>query len=107
MGLGAMALPLPWRPICAKGEGLEVAGWQTAVISAVPGQSGVTEPTVAGMVCGVVELNSSARPVMGLPWVSRTVVLRGWRVLTFTLMLLADGLLGSARTMDAAGQVEK
>lgn len=77
MGLEVMGLPLPKSPIWLNGAVLQLVGWQTAVMSAVPGKSGVTDPIAAGIVCGVVELNSKARPLIGLPRVSMTVAIKG------------------------------
>jgi hypothetical protein len=37
MPLEVMGLPLPRRPIWLKADGLQVPGWQTAVMVAVPG----------------------------------------------------------------------
>jgi len=75
---------------------------------AVPGYAGVTEPTAAGMVCGVVELNSSCTPVMVTPLVSFTTAVSGSTLFreTFTLVVPA-GWLGAESVIEAGGHVEK
>ena len=65
IGFEVTGFPLPNRPIWLNGEGLQLGGWQTAVIAAAPGKAGVTVPAVtAGIVVGVVDSNSRLRPVM-------------------------------------------
>jgi len=68
----------------------------------------VTDPTDAGMVCGVVELNSNCTPVMVTPLVSLTTAVSGCTLLSETLMLLVPaGWPGRESVMEAGGQVEK
>ena len=63
-GFDVTGLPLPNKPIWLNGEGLQLGGWQIAVIAAAPGKVGVTVPAeAAGIVVGVVDSNSSATPV--------------------------------------------
>ena len=61
IGFEVTGFPLPNRPIWLNGEGLQLGGWQTAVIAAAPGKMGVTVPAAAaGIVVGVVDSNSRA-----------------------------------------------
>ena len=64
-----MGLPLPKSPIAFWGDGLQVGGWQIAVIDAAPGKAGVMIPVDAtGMVIGVVETKFRLRPVRIVPF---------------------------------------
>src|SRR5260370_42018450 len=68
MGLEVTGFPLPNNPIWLNGEGLQLGGWQTAVIAAAPGKIGDTDPAAAaGIVVGGVDSNSSDRPVRDVP----------------------------------------
>ena len=49
---------------------LQVPGMQTALMVAEPGNDGVAEPVAAGIVCGVLDSNSSVRPVSCTPFLS-------------------------------------
>jgi hypothetical protein len=89
-GFDVTAFPLPKRPIWLNGEGLQLGGWQTAVIAAVPGKMGVTVPAdAAGIVVGVVDSNSRGTPVMTFPFVSFTTDVIGCVLFGFTTTLFA------------------
>ena len=105
MPFEVIGLPLPYKPIWLNGDELQLDGWQTAVIVAEPGNAGVTEPDDAGMVVGVVELNSSATPVSVTPFVSNTVAISGTLLFTGTVTLLLWP--GTVRVMEAGGHVAK
>jgi hypothetical protein len=90
IGFDVTAFPLPNRPIWLNGEGLQLGGWQTAVIAAAPGKIGVTVPAdAAGIVVGVVDSNSRGTPVMMLLFVSLTTDVIGCVLFGFTMTLFA------------------
>jgi hypothetical protein len=108
IGFDVTGLPFPNSPIWLNGAGLHAEGRQTAVMFAEPGNSGVTDPTDGGIVCGVVELNSTASPVITFPFVSSTVAVSGWVLFSDTLMLFVPaGNPGAASVIDAGGHVDK
>src|ERR1700712_2912485 len=108
MPLDVIGSPLPNRSIWLKGAGLQVPGWQEAVIVAAPGKVGFTRPEPAEIVEGVVELNVRLTPVSVTPFVSFTTAVRGWVLLPLTATLLLPAACpGTERVMDAGGQVEK
>src|SRR6185312_2830031 len=103
----AMGTPLPCRPIWLYGAGLQVSGWQRAVMEAAPARVGVMVLVPAGMVVGVVETYSRERPVMGLPWVSSTEAVSGSGLFWLTVMGVLPEKPGAESAMEAGGQVEK
>src|SRR5271154_1715432 len=87
-GLEVTAFPLPNNPIWLNGEGLQLGGWQTAVIAAPPGKRGVTGPAAtAGIVVGVVDSNSRLSPVRIVPLMSVATDVIGCVLFGFTTML--------------------
>src|SRR3981189_2081199 len=84
-GFEVTGFPLPNRPIWLNGEGLQLGGWQTAVIAAAPGNVGVTvPPAAAGIVVGVVDSNSRVRPVRTVPFLSFATDVIGCVLFGFT-----------------------
>ena len=103
-GFEATGLPLPKRPIWLLGEGLQFGGWQIAVMEAAPGNVGVTVPVeAAGIVVGVVERKSSARPVSVLPLISSAVAESGCVLFWLTVTLVRPPVLGTFSVMETGG----
>ena len=88
---------------------MQLGGWQTAVIAAAPGKVGVTVPAAtAGIVVGVVDSNSSARPVMTLLFVSVTREVIGCVLFGFTTTLDVEPVTpGMLNVICFGGHVEK
>ena len=69
---------------------------------------GVTVPVeTAGIVVGVVERKSSARPVSVLPLISSAVAESGCVLFWLTVTLVRPPVLGTFSVMETGGQVEK
>jgi hypothetical protein len=110
IGFEVTALPLPNKPIWLNGEGLQLGGWQIAVIAAAPGKVGVTDPVeAAGIVVGVVDSNSRLKPVNTVLFLSMTTALIGCRLLGFTTTLpeLDPAMPGTLSAIEVGGQVAK
>ena len=89
---------------------MQLGGWQTAVIAAAPGKMGVTVPAAtAGIVVGVVDSNSSDRPVRTVPYWSVASDVIGCVLFGFTMILLELVPLfpGMLSLIEVGGQVEK
>src|SRR3981189_486166 len=111
IGLEVTGLPLPNRPIWLNGEGLQLGGWQTAVIAAAPGKVGVTvPPAAAGIVVGVVDSNSRVRPVRTVPFLSFATDVIGCVLFGLTTTLVAElepVMPGTLNAIDIGGRPEK
>ena len=108
MPLDMIGSPFPYKSIWLKGAGLQVPGWHSAVIVAVPGKVGFTSPEPAEMVDGVVELKIRLTPVSVTPLTSLTTAVSGRVVFTPTATLLVfAGCPGTERVMEVGGHVEK
>jgi hypothetical protein len=110
IGFEVTGFPLPNRPIWLKGEGLQLGGWQTAVIAAAPGKMGVTVPAAAaGIVVGVVDSNSRLRPVRIVPLMSFATDVIGCTLFGFTttLLELLPEIPGTLNAIEIGGHVEK
>src|SRR5882757_6386691 len=109
IGFEVTGFPLPNRPIWLNGEGLQLGGWQTAVIAAAPGKVGVTvPPATAGIVVGVVDSNSRLRPVRVVPFLSFATDVIGWVLFGFTTTLLElPETPGTLNAIEVGGHVEK
>src|SRR5271168_2846038 len=110
-GFDVTGFPLPYKPIWLNGEGLQLGGWQAAVIAAAPGKMGVTVPAAtAGIVVGVVDSNSRARPVRTVPLMSFTTAVIGCVLFGFTLTLVEvepPPIPGTLNVIEVGGHVEK
>jgi hypothetical protein len=109
-GFEVTAFPLPNSPIWLNGEGLQVGGWQAAVIDAAPGKMGVTDPVAAGIVVGVVDSNSNARPVRIVPFLSIATDVIGCVLFGFTETLVEvepPPVPGTINEIEVGGHVEK
>ena len=107
MGFDVMGLPLPKRPIWLNGDGLQLGGWQMAVMEAAAGEAGRDGAAeAAGMVVGAVETYSRLRPVRMVPFVSVTMAVMGcvlfW--LTTTWIARSAAALGTLNAMRRVGR---
>jgi hypothetical protein len=89
------------------GAGLQLVGWQIAVMAEFEGNEAVTPPVeLTAMLPGLVDIYVSASPLITLLFVSVTVAVSARGVLSVTLALVAPVEATLSASL-AGGQVKK